>query len=59
MNEEALMGNDGFSKAFTEILSNPEMMSAISSMSKKLKENNTKKEAPQTQEQKKEEKERF
>ena len=57
MNEEALMGNDGFSKAFTEILSNPEMMSAISSMAQKLKEDNTKKEAPQTQEQKKEEKE--
>ena len=40
MNEEALSGisgNDSFSKAFGEILSNPEMMSAISSMAQKLK----------------------
>lgn len=40
MNEEALSditGNDNFSKAFGEILSNPEMMSAISSMAQKLK----------------------
>ena len=47
MSEEALMGNagnDGFSKAFTEILSNPEMMSAISSMAQKFKEDNAKKE---------------
>ena len=47
MNDESLSsitGNDGFSKAFGEILSNPEMMSAISSMAQKLKEDKAKEE---------------
>lgn len=59
MSEEALMGNagnDGFSKAFTEILSNPEMMSAISSMAQKFKEDNAKKETNAAPESEKEEK---
>ena len=59
MNEEALMGNagnDGFSKAFTEILSNPEMMSAISSMAQKFKDDNAKKETNAAPESEKEEK---
>ena len=43
MSEEAFKSNmegDGFSKAFSEILSNPEMMSAISSMAQKFKSDN-------------------
>ena len=43
MSEEAFkssMESDGFSKAFGEILSNPEMMSAISSMAQKFKSGN-------------------
>ena len=53
MSDEALKGvleNDNFSKAFGEILSNPEMLSTISSMAQKLKESNTKKETTSTPE---------
>ena len=50
MGDEALSGvfeNGNFSKAFSEILSNPEMLSTISSMAQKLKESNEpKKEEP-------------
>ena len=50
MGDEALSGvfeNGNFSKAFSEILSNPEMLNTISSMAQKLKENNEpKKEEP-------------
>ena len=52
MGDEALSGvfeNGNFSKAFSEILSNPEMLSTISSMAQKLKESNSqneKKEEP-------------
>ena len=54
MSEEAFkssMESDGFSKAFGEILSNPEMLSTISSMAQKLKNNNAQTEdTPSTQE---------
>ncbi len=54
MSEEAFKSGiegDGFSKAFSEILSNPEMMSAISSMAQKFKSGsaqNAPQEAPPT-----------
>ena len=56
MGDEALSSvfeNGNFSKAFSEILSNPEMLSTISSMAQKLKESNSqneKKEEPTTAE---------
>lgn len=53
MSDEAsnsVLENDNFSKAFGEILSNPEMLNAISSMAQKLKESNSKGKAePPTQ----------
>ena len=53
MGDEALSGvfeNGNFSKAFSEILSNPEMLSAISSMAQKLKISNEQKEEPSAKE---------
>ena len=49
-------GGDGFSKAFGEILSNPEMMSAISSLAKKFKSSDTQESTPVTDNEEKEEK---
>lgn len=54
-------GEEGFSKAFSEILSNPEMMSAISSLAKKFKASDTQEITPsaadtEKEEEKKEEK---